>query len=181
MKKRAFDIRYRPEIESGEMKVITGKGKPVTIIKWDMVGRCPILGCTMVSKCNWDGDESWEEERPIAFDLKGNPDGYVPSDNMNLYLLMETPATTAFEEELSTMIDYSRNHAKANTDVVDIFKDRIFEAARLEVIKGLPHWEKCKTIPGKPGTILHESGYIDFNDYHICVDELFRTLPKKED
>lgn len=180
MKKIAFDIKYRPEIESGELKVVTGKGKPVNIIKWDMVGRCPILGCTMVSKHNWEGDESWEEERPIAFDLKGNPDGYALADNMNLYLLMETPATTAFEEELSAMIDYSRNHVKPDTDVVDIFKDRIFEAARLEVIKGLPHWKKCAEHPGKPGIFSVHVGFIEMGGYEINMGDVFDSLPKYE-
>ena len=175
MKKIVFDIKYRPEIESGEVRVITRIGQSVEIASYNIYSekgdKFPILALV------W-GDDT--KQHPEYYTLNGRFfDG--AESNMDLYLLMETPATTAFEEELSTMIDYSRNHAKANTDVVDIFKDRIFEAARLEVIKGLPHWEKCKTIPGKPGTILHESGYINFNDYHICVDELFRTLPKKED
>ena len=98
--------------------------------------------------------------------------------NMDLYLLMETPATTAFEEELSTMIDYSRNHAKADTDVVDIFKDRIFEAARLEVIKGLPHWEKCAEHPGKPGIFSVHVGFIEMGGYEINMGDVFDRLPK---
>ena len=43
MKRIPFDVKYRPEIESGEIKVVNGKGKPVTILKWDMQGNFPFL------------------------------------------------------------------------------------------------------------------------------------------
>ena len=75
----AFDIKYRQEIEDGKYKVVTEKGTPVNILRWDMKGRYPILGCTMVSCCDWEGENSWEEERPIAFDKEGCPTGYIPS------------------------------------------------------------------------------------------------------
>ena len=35
MAKIPFDIKYRPQIESGEYKVETRDGKPVRIICWD--------------------------------------------------------------------------------------------------------------------------------------------------
>lgn len=30
-----FDIKFRPQIESGEYKVVTGDDRPVRIISWD--------------------------------------------------------------------------------------------------------------------------------------------------
>jgi hypothetical protein len=38
-----FDIKCRPQIESGEYKVVTGNGEPVEIVKWDCRGKAPIL------------------------------------------------------------------------------------------------------------------------------------------
>lgn len=39
-----FDIKYRPEIESGRYKVVTGTGLPVEIVHWDLsLRRKPIL------------------------------------------------------------------------------------------------------------------------------------------
>ena len=47
-----FDMKYRPQIESGEYKVETRNGKSVRIICWDKQGECPIV----VLSC-MDGDE----------------------------------------------------------------------------------------------------------------------------
>ena len=33
--KETFDIKYRPEIESGKYRVVTRRGEPVEILKWD--------------------------------------------------------------------------------------------------------------------------------------------------
>ena len=38
-----FDIKYRPQIESGKYAVFTDCGEPVEIVKWDCKGNCPIL------------------------------------------------------------------------------------------------------------------------------------------
>lgn len=55
--KTAFNITFRPEIEAGKFKVVTANGRPVTIQRWDMKGNYPILACTMVKQCNWEGDD----------------------------------------------------------------------------------------------------------------------------
>ena len=47
-----FDIKYRPQIESGEYKVKTRNGESVRIICWDKQGECPIVVLSCV-----DGDE----------------------------------------------------------------------------------------------------------------------------
>lgn len=91
MKKIAFNIKYRQDIENGKYKVVTETGIPVNILRWDMKGRYPILGCTMVSCCDWVGENSWEEERPIAFDKEGCPIGYIPSSGMKLCLVSIEP------------------------------------------------------------------------------------------
>ena len=91
MKKIAFDIKYLKEIENGKYKVVTEKGTPVSILRWDMKGNYPILGCTMVIRCDLEGENSWEEERPLAFDKDGHPEGYIPSSGMKLYLVSEEP------------------------------------------------------------------------------------------
>lgn len=37
-----FDIKYRPQIESGEYKVFLKNGNPVRILAWDLPGEYPI-------------------------------------------------------------------------------------------------------------------------------------------
>lgn len=128
-----FNIKYRPEIEAGEMKVVNGQGKAVTILKWDMQGHYPILGVVMTHQTNYEGDESWEEERPFAYNSEGHASASAPADKKELYLLIEGPDMSALDKELAAMLDYAKNHAKPETDIVGIFRDRIFECVRNEI------------------------------------------------
>ena len=102
--KTAFNIKYRPEIEAGKFKVVTADDRPVTILRWNMKGSYPILACTMVKQCNWEGDESWDEERPFAYDKDGNAAGTVPAQKLELYLISEEPEMTEFEEAVQELI-----------------------------------------------------------------------------
>ena len=94
MNKKVFNVSFRHQIESGEMKVVNGKGKPVTILKWDMQGRYPILGVCMTSQTNWDGDEFWEEERPSAYNNEGHACGSAPADRKELYVITDEQGDT---------------------------------------------------------------------------------------
>ena len=44
MKKIPFNIKYRPEIESGKYKVVTRDDRPVRILCWNAKGEQPIVG-----------------------------------------------------------------------------------------------------------------------------------------
>ena len=44
MKAIPFNIKYRPQIESGEYKVVTREDRPVEIRIWDLKGDFPIVG-----------------------------------------------------------------------------------------------------------------------------------------
>lgn len=94
MRKKTFNVSYRPQIESGEMKVVNGRGKPVTILKWDMQGNYPILGVVMTDQTNWEGDESWEEERPFAYTNEGYACASAPADRKELYVITEEQGST---------------------------------------------------------------------------------------
>ena len=134
MKVIPFNIKYRPEIESGEMKVVNGKGKPVTILKWDMQGHFPILGVAMTEQTNYEGDESWEEERPFAYSAEGFPSPYVPANKTELHLLIEGDDRYTLEGILEEMLDYAKNHAKPDADVAKIFRDRVYDFVKMDVL-----------------------------------------------
>lgn len=102
--RKVFDIKYRPEIESGKMKVVTVDNRPVTILRWDMKGNYPILACTMVKQCNWEGDESWEEERPFAYNTEGHAAGAIPAHKLDLFLVAAEPELTEFEDAFLKII-----------------------------------------------------------------------------
>ena len=80
-----------------------------------------------------EGDESWEEERPFAYNSEGHASASAPADKKELYLLIEGPDMSALDKELAAMLDYAKNHAKPETDIVGIFRDRIFECVRNEI------------------------------------------------
>lgn len=52
MVKTAFNIKYRPQIESGEYEVVTREDRPIDIIKWDLKGDFPIIGVYYDEKNN---------------------------------------------------------------------------------------------------------------------------------
>lgn len=132
MKKIPFDAKFRPEIESGEFKVVTKDDRSVQILSWEMKGNYPILGCLMEKQTDYEGENTWEEERPKAFNLKGIPSNYVPSSGGELYIVIPDSEESVLETTLASMLDYAKNHAKPDADVVSIFKDRIIECVALE-------------------------------------------------
>ena len=59
-----FEIKYRPQIESGEYRVETKAGCPVRIVCWDMACELPILGLVLLN------DEK-AEEMAVGFTNEG--------------------------------------------------------------------------------------------------------------
>lgn len=54
MTKIPFNIKYRPQIESGEYKVVTREDRPVEIKIWDLKGDFPVVGVYFDEKNNRD-------------------------------------------------------------------------------------------------------------------------------
>ena len=52
MTKIPFNVKYRPQIESGEYKVVTREDRPVEIRIWDLKGDFPIVGVYFDDKNN---------------------------------------------------------------------------------------------------------------------------------
>ena len=75
-----FDMKYRREIESGKYKVVTADDKPVTIERWNMKGNSPVLASMMVNVCDYEGENSWEEERAFNYSKEGTCSSMSPSD-----------------------------------------------------------------------------------------------------
>lgn len=175
--KTAFNINFRPEIEAGKFKVVTADGRPVTIQRWDMKGNYPILACTMVKQCNWEGDESWDEERPFAYDKDGHAAGTAPADKLELFLISEDPELTEFEYAVQEIFYKGR---ETDIDLLKITSDTLLKVARKQLTAELPHWRKCETDPRFPGVIRSYVGYREYRGYEIDMEEVFNKLPKEE-
>lgn len=65
-----FDIKYRPQIESGEYKVETRNGKTARIVCWDRIG---IQLIVLIGKDEdvliYDSDGTTGQEMPLPSDL----------------------------------------------------------------------------------------------------------------
>lgn len=87
-----FDIKYRPQIESGEYKVETKAGCPVRIVCWDMACELPILGLVLLN------DEK-AEEVAVGFTNEGtNLLGEPLYDK--LFIVTPEEEMTDFEKKL---------------------------------------------------------------------------------
>ena len=88
-----FDIKYRPQVESGEMKVQTKEGYHVRVICWDMIGDNPIVALVMD-----DG-----EENAILFNKEGkNILNYY--NTLVLVTEEEKPELTEFERTVAEYV-----------------------------------------------------------------------------
>lgn len=87
MSRLKFDIKYRPQIESGEYEVKTRFGEPVEIVKWDCRGEYPILACI------FDGDT--DDSAFFSNDGKG-----ISGSEDVLYIITPEPELTDFEKKL---------------------------------------------------------------------------------
>ena len=99
--KREFDIKYRPEIESGKYSVVTRAGRKVRIICWDINNDQPIIG---LISCKYKDNMC---DFVAQFCTNGNywPNG-SNSDN-DLFILTDEPELTKFEKHVQAVMENS--------------------------------------------------------------------------
>lgn len=87
-----FDIKYRPQIESGEYKVETRNGLPVRIICWDRLAKKhnndDLNLCVLIPD---DGGEA-----VYYYDRSGKR--WVPNDDFDLFIVTPEEELTEFEK-----------------------------------------------------------------------------------
>jgi len=139
MKKIPFDIKFRPQIESGEYKVVTGDGRPVRIISWDKKvygGRYEIVALVPTSQGDTEAVQLY------------CPDGILIASNwnekFNLFIVTPEPELTEFEKAVETIC----TNLASGIDKVDNAKQ--IAAELLAIAKK----ELCK------GCAAHFKGYI---------------------
>ena len=90
-----FEIKYRPQIESGEYKVETRDGRPVRIICWDCINKhYPIIALAL-----YGGEE-------ISYDYTNNGH-YYPDDEKSeydLFIVTPEPELSEFEKAVGDIV-----------------------------------------------------------------------------
>ena len=167
--KIAFDIKYRPQIESGEYKVVTSFGEPAEIVKWDCNGQYPLLACI------FDGDTDdaafYTEEGKGVCNSKENYLSIVTPEQelseFELTLLDWLSSDTCGEIPMDEMKKCVKNRAaellalarkEPCEKIVDHIK-RAYENGKAEALKDLPRWRKwgngaCGNRQGIPLAIV---------------------------
>lgn len=198
MAKIEFDIKYRPQIESGEYKVETEDGREVKIISFDVpdANDCPIAG--LFRLCAGTPTVG-------LFDEHGSYKGEGKSD-YNLVIITPAPELTEFEKKLVKLVELSfatctskddleecvRKHS---AELFELAKDEVYsndtlveyankarEEGRNEALKDLPTWKKCGMDTGQ--TILYKGfckaqNYLEIDGYRIMLSDL-EKLPKEK-
>lgn len=109
MQKIPFDIKYRPEIESGKYKVKTNAGRPVRIICWDAKNEDPLVQLPIVGLIDYG-----KREMVFTWDIRG----LYGNNDMDLIIVTDWKGLDDVKEHLinlfSSMIGELYTEAEIN-------------------------------------------------------------------
>lgn len=133
MAKIPFDVKYKPQIESGEYKVETREGRPVRIICWDKKSEKK-YGYHIVALIEF-GPQN-EESTYYTIDGKGRLKDKEP----DLFIVTPEPELTEFEKKLSDVVAYAISLSvaepkKSTSEFVKEYAAELLELARKEFVK----------------------------------------------
>lgn len=162
-----FDIKYRPQIESGEYKVVTRDNTPVRIVCWDANNPQPIVGLVYDNVAMYDivvlfcgnGKYCRLEDKDSAFDL---------------FIVTPEPELTEFEQEVCTVSNLCLNLEMK--DEIHSAAKQLLAIAKKELFNG---WSKCfneywlgrKKAIEEVGRVFHYEGPTIPTFWPICPNE----------
>ena len=196
MTKTPFNIKYRPQIESGEYKVVTREDRPIEIKIWDLKGDFPVVGVyydekndrdiavqvTAEGRCSVNPDESYSDDfflvkadpKPTEFEkaflgiIKDCDDSALRKKYQEYF--KESCATLLEAARKELMLDYGAKYNEGRTVGIELGK--------IEAMKDIPRW---KSYEGGSPLSDYELGTenLYFKDMYIKLSEL-EKLPKEE-
>jgi len=155
MIKIPFDIKHRPQIESGEYKVILDCGVEAEILAWDKPGEYPIV--CMAKK-----------EGAIPFRTNNNGKAYHFPEGANysdLFIVTSEEEMTEFEIALENFVMNADASEQTFHEDVKQHAAELLAIARKELIKE-------GTSKNEIGTMLYDAGFEDGKA------EAFMELPR---
>ena len=129
MKKIPFDIKYRPEIESGKYKVCDQTNREVRIICWDAINKVRPDQC-IIALVKEDSDSDDENNRWFF------TNGWGADRHYHLFILTDEPELTEFEEMLYSIFDAYNGLEIDVRAAVDVNAKTLLELAKKEICKG---------------------------------------------
>ena len=204
MAKIPFDLKYRPQIESGEYKLRTADGAhPVRIICWDAEGsqrnddiiglEKSDLGAENIQRYDYTGhliaDSAHRNNKDLVIITK--PELTEFEETLETFLMNADSSADTFHEETKKYASKLLELAKKDlTDTLQLqFDDDINEAyykgktdAKAEAFKDLPKWKISNAPPANfPSIMMGENGLLLYeNGYEISLNDL-NKLPVEGD
>lgn len=141
MAKIPFDIKYRPQIESGEYKVKTRSGKTAKIVYWDKVENQLVV---LVGK----------DEDVLTYNSNGTTGQQMPLPS-DLFVITPEEELTPFEQEVSDIVEYCKKHgAQVALSYAKRHAKTLLNFAREELVG-----EMLTSVPKE--SALYKAGVLD--------------------
>lgn len=167
MTKIPFNIVYRPQIESGEYKVVTREDRPVEIRIWDLKGDFPIVGVYYDDKNN--------RETAVQVTAEGRC-SITPGEDYcdDFFIITDKQELTEFEYAVQEIFYKGRED---NIDLLKITSSTLLKVAREQLTAELPSWTKTNLPDGIDYSL--DEAIFSFKGYSISINEL-EKLPKED-
>lgn len=186
MAKIPFDIKYRPQIESGEYKVETRDGKPTRIVCWDLKGNEDFFILALVEKNEKEVSYCYPATGccKAACDPEGKDDLFIitPEPKLSEFELKVHEILYSDKPEYSASDPESWKHAAsellelARKEMEEELKEKVLhdywkqasdkciqarKEGKSEALKDLPRWVKVNK-----GDLLDK-----YSNYLLCSNE----------
>lgn len=153
MTKIPFNIKYRPQIESGEYKVVTREDRPVEIKIWDLKGDFPLVGVYFDEKNNRDTAVQVTADGRCS--IKPG-DGYCD----DFFIITSKSDLTEFESAVQEIFYKGRED---NIDLLKITSNTLLMVARRQMMKDAVEAVSC-TFSNSSSTFLRIEDGLDTKD-----------------
>lgn len=162
MPKIPFNIKFKPQIESGEYKVETRDGKPTRIVCWDLKGNEDFFILALVEKNEKEVSYCYPATGycycKAACDQEGKDDLFIITPEPELTewqrsisaclqkhgLLDCGAADRIAKESAAELLDLAREELFANDTVLKEYAEEARKQGKAEAMKDLPRWKKAK-------------------------------------
>lgn len=189
MAKIPFDIKYRPQIESGEYKVETRDGRQAKVMDWAFNDK--VFGNGIAIKVtDRDGDYA------LLYKHHGKQASIFPvEEGSDLIIITPEPELSEFEIAIHRRLNLINGEDMTTTELLEETKGMAAELlalARKEIEKGLPRWVKVDEgdmldkyskylLRSNEGCYYYCCGTTIVRDgYMLLVDNL-EKLPKEDE
>lgn len=198
MSKIPFNIKYRPQIESGEYRLETTFGEPARIVKWDCRGKYPLLviiddGDTDdAAFFHLDGVGCTEEERLWVVTDEPRLTEFEKAVQEASFLEIHASDEDAIKEQAKHLLAIARKELEKEYDGKAMLHvaDKSYQKGKKDALNEMPHWRTARTMDAVgPAVVLTRcdnglcsavlSGVVRYGDVYITLQEL-NKLPRHD-